>query len=66
MRKRYQVFGAGVNYYFSRAIALNVGLSLSAGEFENVEYADVEIEDTKGSGVSSRLNVGLTFFPMKR
>lgn len=59
-------FGAGINYYFARPVALSAGLTLSVGRFENAEFGGGEVPGTEGDAVSSRLKVGLAFFPMKR
>lgn len=58
--------GGGFNYYFTRAAALNLGLQLSGGKFEDAEIDKTTIADTGGEVGSSRLNIGMTFYPMKR
>ena len=58
--------GGGINYHFTRSAALNLGLSVSVGDFENAEIDNVEIPGSEGSATSSRLSIGMTFFPMKR
>ena len=58
--------GGGINYFFSRSTALQVGLNFTGGKFENAELDGDEIPDTDVSGSSGRLMVGFTFYPMKR
>jgi hypothetical protein len=58
--------GAGVNYFFTRSTALNVGLNIGGGKFEDMEIDDTTIADTGGDAGSARFNVGLTFYPMKK
>lgn len=60
--------GGGLEYFFSRSLALDVGLSLSKGEFttatvdgEDYDLEDLEIEEA--GFTSSRFNVGLSWHP---
>jgi hypothetical protein len=59
-------FGGGINYFFSRSTALQVGLDFTGGKFENAELDGDEIPDTDISASGGRLMVGFTFYPMKR
>ena len=58
--------GVGLNYFFTRSTALNLGLNFAAVKFENFEIDKVEQPNTAGDAGSVRLNLGVTFYPMKR
>ena len=58
--------GAGFNYFFSRSWAFNAGLMVTGGSFEDAEFAGSDIPDSGGSATSSRVNLGVTWYPMKK
>lgn len=60
-------FGGGLEYFFSRSLALDVGLAISKGEFttatvdgDEVDLDDLDIEE---GFTTSRFNVGLSWHP---
>lgn len=56
--------GAGINYFFSRRAAFDLGLRFTGGEFDEAEIADREIDVGDGVGFSTtRLNIGIAFYP---
>jgi hypothetical protein len=60
-------FGGGLEYFFNKALALDVGLVIGAGEFTKAqvdgEEIDLEDIDMEESFTTSRLNVGLSWHP---
>ena len=58
-------FGGGFNYYVSPIVALGLNLKFSAGEFTEIEVDNVTIEDVEIEAVSTRLNFGITIYPMR-
>lgn len=59
-------FGGGFHYFVSPTFALGANLQFSWGEFSTVELNDVEVEDLEIEANSARLNLGLTWYPMRR
>jgi hypothetical protein len=60
------VAGGGINYFFSRSAALNLGLDIGSAKFEDAEIDKTKIADTGGNATTARINLGLTWYPMKR
>lgn len=58
-------FGGGFNYYLSPVVALGVNLKFSAGAFDEVEVNGVDVDDVEIDAVSTRLNFGITIYPMR-
>lgn len=59
--------GGGLKYFFSRAVALDVGLNLTFGEFTDVEVGGVTVQDALDlNATSGRFVVGLSWFPSRR
>ncbi|MGK2962192.1 MAG: outer membrane protein [Gemmatimonadaceae bacterium] len=56
--------GAGLNYFFTRRVALDVGLRFTPGEFGTAKIAGREVDAGGGVGFNTtRVNVGLAFYP---
>jgi outer membrane protein W len=57
--------GGGVQYFFSRSLALDVALQGSAGNFSTLSFDgdDVELEGEQFDLTATRLQVGLTWHP---
>ena len=56
--------GAGLNYFFTRRVAFDLGLRFTGGEIDNAEIADREIDVPDGLGFrTTRLNIGFAFYP---
>lgn len=58
--------GGGINYFFSRSAALQVGLNFTSGDFDDGELDGVKQPDTGGSAAGGRLMIGFTWYPMKK
>ena len=59
--------GGGLKYFLSRALALDVGLNLTFGQFSDVEVGGVTINNALDiNATSGRLAVGLSWFPSRR
>ena len=59
--------GGGLKYFFSRAVALDVGLNLTFGEFTDVQVGGVTVQDALDlNATSGRFMVGLSWFPSRR
>lgn len=58
--------GGGINYFFSRPWALNVGVLFTAGSFDDGKFGGTEVPETGGSANTLRVNLGVTWYPMKR
>jgi opacity protein-like surface antigen len=56
--------GGGLQYYVSPKLALGVGLKWTSGEFDRAEFAGEEIEDLGIDATSTRINLGITWYPM--
>jgi predicted porin len=59
-------FGGGINYYFSRSTALQVGLNFTGSSFDDGEIDGSKIADSGGKASGGRLMIGFTFYPMKK
>lgn len=57
--------GGGLKYFVSTTLALDLGLSLTFGNFNEVEFANQTAEIDQNS-VITRLNFGLSWFPFNR
>ena len=56
--------GAGLNYFFTRRVALDLGFRFTTGEFGTAKIADREVETGDGVGFNTtRLNLGIAFYP---
>lgn len=56
--------GAGLNYFFTRRAAFDLGLRFTGGEIDKAEIADREIDIPDGVGFrTTRLNIGFAFYP---
>ncbi|MEX2182026.1 MAG: outer membrane beta-barrel protein [Gemmatimonadaceae bacterium] len=58
--------GGGINYFFSGSTALQVGLNVTGGTFQNAKLDGDEIPGSDMSASGARLMVGVTYSPMKR
>ena len=58
-------FGGGLNYYFTPAIALGANLRWTLGEFSTVKFNSDEIDGFKMDATTTRLSLGITWYPMK-
>ena len=57
-------FGGGLNYFFTRRAALDLGFRYTVGEFGTAKIADREVDSGDGVGFNTtRLNLGLAFYP---
>lgn len=57
--------GGGFHYFVSPILALGLNLKFSAGDFTEAEVDDVRIEDIEIEAFSTRLNLGITLYPMR-
>jgi hypothetical protein len=55
--------GGGISLYLRRTLALDVGLKLSAGEFTEVGVGNLSLSGLHIDATSSRLNIGLVWWP---
>lgn len=60
--------GGGLQYFFSSALALDAALVFSFGEYTDVSYDDesVSLEDEAFSSTTTRLNIGVSWYPLNR
>ena len=58
-------FGGGFHYFVAQTVALGANLQISTGKFSTVEFDDVEVEGLELDATSSRLNLGLTWYPVR-
>ncbi len=57
-------FGGGLNYFFTRRVALDLGFRFTIGEFGTAKIANREVETGDGVGFNTtRLNLGFAFYP---
>lgn len=57
-------FGAGLNYFFTRRAALDLGFRFTTGEIDDGEIAGRDIDTGDGVGFNTtRLNLGIAFYP---
>lgn len=56
--------GGGLNYFFTRRAALDLGFRYTFGEFGKAKINDREVDSGDGVGFNTtRLNLGLAFYP---
>ena len=56
--------GGGLNYFFTRRVALDLGFRFTAGEFGTAKIDDREVEIGDGLGFNTtRFNLGFAFYP---
>jgi hypothetical protein len=55
--------GGGISAYFTQVLALDVGLKLSTGEFNEIEVGALALRNLSIDAQSSRLSVGLVWWP---
>ena len=56
--------GAGINFFFSRKAALDLGFRYTAGEFGTAKINDREVDSGDGVGFNTtRINLGIAFYP---
>jgi len=58
-------FGGGFHYFVAPTVALGANLQISTGDFTTVEIDNVEVEGLELEATSTRLNLGLTWYPMR-
>ena len=58
-------YGLGLNYYFSRPVALNIGVTISGGHFGDYKVNDTRVHNTDFNAASALARFGLTWYPMK-
>lgn len=59
--------GGGLKYFFSRVAALDVGLNLTFGQFNDVQVGGVTVQNALDlNATSGRFVVGLSWFPSRR
>jgi len=57
-------FGGGLNYFFTRRVALDLGFRFTTGEFGTAKIDNREVEIGDGVGFNTtRLNLGFAFYP---
>lgn len=56
--------GGGIQYYVSPKVALGVGLKWTTGELDTAEFEGEKIEGLGIDATSTRLNLGVTWYPM--
>ena len=59
-------FGGGVNYFFARSAALQLGLNFTTATFDDLELDGDTQADTDFNASGGRLMIGLNWYPMKR
>jgi len=59
-------FGGGLQYHVTPAIALGAGLRWTVGEFGTVKFNNVERDGFKMDATTTRLNLGITWRPLRR
>ena len=57
--------GGGVQYYVAPALALGADLRWTTGEFDTVEYGNVSVEGFEVDATTTRLSLGLTWYPIR-
>lgn len=58
-------FGGGLQYHVSPAVALGASLRWTVGEFSTVKFNNVSIEGFEIDATSARLNLGVTWRPLR-
>lgn len=57
--------GGGINYFVNPTVALGASLQVSGGEFSTVKFNNVSIDGFELDATSTRLNLVLTWYPMR-
>ncbi len=55
--------GGGIYAYFTETLALDVGLKLSSGEFNEIEVGALSVGNLDIDATSSRFSIGLVWWP---
>jgi hypothetical protein len=55
--------GGGISVYLQRTLALDIGLKLSGGKFTQVDVGNLSLSGLDIDATSSRLNIGLVWWP---
>lgn len=58
--------GGGFLYFFNQGLGLNTSLKWTTGEFTTVKFRNVSVSGFEYDATTTRLSVGLTWFPGKR
>lgn len=58
-------FGGGLNYHVAPTVALGGSLRFTVGEFDTVKFNNISIEGFELDATSTRLNLGVTWYPMR-
>lgn len=58
--------GGGAHYYVTPSVAFTASLQLSTGEFSTVKFDDVSVDGFEIDATTTRLNIGLTLYPMRQ
>jgi opacity protein-like surface antigen len=58
-------FGGGLQYHVSPAVALGASLRWTVGEFSTVKFNNVSIDGFELDATSARLNLGVTWRPLR-
>jgi hypothetical protein len=58
--------GGGLQYHLTSAISLGASVRWTVGEFSTVEFSNVEVDGFKLDATSTRLNLAITWWPMRR
>ena len=57
------MFGGGVAFYATRKLAITGAIDWGTGEFTDVTVDNVTVTGFEVDATTTRLNVGLTWFP---
>ena len=57
--------GGGVQYYIAPGWAIGADLRWTTGEFDTVQYGNVSVEGFEVDATSSRLSLGVTWYPIR-
>jgi len=57
--------GGGLLYFFNPKWALSTGIKWTTGEFDDVKFGNVSFSGLKLDATTTRLNVGVAWFPMR-
>ena len=58
--------GGGLQYHIAPAWAIGADLRWTTGEFSEVEYGDVKLDDVEIDATTTRLSLGLTWYPQRQ
>ena len=59
-------FGGGLQYFIAPAWALGADLRFTNGEFSDVEYGDVTVDGFEFDATTTRLSLGISWFPQRQ